>query len=219
MTRTTRWAWNAAWLAAAVASALAGCSSMGYPLEHYEAAYTGIDLQTPAPDAERMAHLDAALVEQGRHLVDVTGCAACHTDGALVGEPDPARALAGSDIGIAFTNPATNDLPGVVYPPNLTPDPATGLGKWTDAQIARAIRTGSPRAGLESGHLHVMAWPQFRHLSDDEMKAIVAYLRSIPAVEHRVPQRVAPGTRASAPYVYFGVYRSGPEINLPAHRR
>jgi mono/diheme cytochrome c family protein len=191
---------------------VASCGSLGYPLENYEAAYTKADLASPAPEPQRLAHLDPAEVDRGRYLVDITGCAACHTDGALIGEPDPARALAGSQIGIAFTNPATNALPGVVYPANLTPDPNTGLGNWTDAQIALAIRAGSPRSGLDSGHLHVMSWPLYQKLSDQDMKAIVAYLRSIPAIEHRVPERVLPGTRAPTPYVYFGVYRSGPTL-------
>lgn len=191
---------------------LAACSSLSYPLSHYEVAYTRTDLTSPAPDPQRLARLDRAEVGRGRYLVTITGCAACHTDGALIGEPNSARALAGSGIGIAFTNPATNPLPGVVYPSNLTPDPNTGLGNWTDAQIATAIRAGSPRPGRDSGHLHVMSWPVYQKMSDQDVNAIVAYLRSIPAIEHRVPERVLPGTHAPAPYVYFGVFRSGPAI-------
>jgi mono/diheme cytochrome c family protein len=198
---------------------LAACRSLGYPLENYEAAYTKADLTSPAPEPQRLADFDPAEVGRGQYLVNITGCAACHTDGALIGEPNAARPLAGSEIGIAFTNPATNALPGVVYPSNLTPDPKTGLGNWTEAQIATAIRAGSPRSGLDSGHLHVMSWPVYQKLSDRDVKAIVAYLRSIPAIEHRVPERVPPGTRAPAPYIYFGVYRSGPALTPRATAR
>ena len=212
-----RWEWPrvqrpAAWLGlAALALGSGGCGSARYPLQHYEAAYTRAALESPAPDPVRLAPLDGARVARGRYLVEITGCGGCHTDGAVLGQPDARRLLAGSGVGIAYTDPFQSlSPPGVAYPANLTPDAATGLGGWSDARIAAAIRAGNPGSG--AGHLVLMAWPIYQHLSVDDVNAIVAYLRSIPAIEHRVPQRVAPGTRAATPYVYFGVFRSGPEI-------
>ncbi len=194
------------------AALLSGCSSIAYPLDHYEAVYTKAALETPAPDPAALSHLDAARVNRGRYLVEIAGCAACHTDGALIGEPSAAMLLAGSHLGIAYTNPFRGTLPGVAYPSNLTPDPRTGLGNWSDAQIAAAIRSGALGSG--SGHLIVMSWPLYQHMTDDDVNAVVMYLRSIPAIEHQVPQRVAPGTRATTPYVYFGVFRSGPALGI-----
>gem|GEM_PF-651878 len=191
---------------------LSGCGSIAYPLEHYEAVYTKAALETPAPDPAALTHLDAARVNRGRYLVEIAGCAACHTDGALIGEPSAARLLAGSHLGIAYTNPFGGAFPGVAYPSNLTPDPRTGLGNWSDAQIAAAIRSGDVGSGR--GHLIVMAWPLYQHMSDDDVNAVVMYLRSIPAIEHQVPARVAPGTRATTRYVYFGVFRSGPALSI-----
>lgn len=191
------------------------CGGIAYPLRHYEAVYTREMLGTPEPDAARLAALapaQAARVAHGRYLVQITGCAGCHTDGALVGEPDPARQLAGSHLGIAYTDPFRESSPGVAYPANLTPDPKTGLAGWTDAQIAAAIRRGSPGSG--PGHLTVMSWPLYQNMTDADVGALVAYLRSIPAVEHAVPGRVAPGSRAPSAYVYFGVFRSGPELAI-----
>jgi len=127
---------------------------------------------------------------RGRYLVEITGCAACHTNGAIIGEPNGAQML---------------------YPPNLTPDSKTGLGTWTDEQIAAAIRQGKSSSG--PGHLTVMSWALYQHMTDDDIEAIVAYLRSIPAIEHQVAKRVRPGTRAPSAYVYFGVFRSGPELS------
>ena len=121
-----------------------------------------------------------------------------------------ARLLAGSHLGIAYTNPFRDALPGVAYPSNLTPDPRTGLGNWSDAQIAAAIRSGE--LASDPGHLMVMPWPLYQRMSEEDVKAIVAYLRSIPAIQHPVPKRVAPGTSATTPYVYFGVFRSGPAL-------
>jgi mono/diheme cytochrome c family protein len=94
----------------------------------------------------------------------------------------------------------------VVFAPNLTPDLATGLGKWSDEQVAAAIRTGARQHG--SGRLTVMSWPLYRQMSDADVTAIVAYLRAIPPVVHKVPAAVTPGTPTRAPYVHFGVYRS-----------
>ncbi len=198
---------------AACCAAVSSCGGAGYPLEHYEAVYSKAALRTPAPDPaflERQSPQQQVRIAHGRYLVQITGCAACHTEQALVGEPDPQRELAGSHLGIAYTNPMREGFPGVAYPANLTPDPATGLGNWTDAQIAAAIRAGSLNG--EPGHLVVMSWPLYQHMTDDDVAAVVAYLRSIPAIANAIPPRVPPGTRASTSYVYFGVFRSGPAI-------
>ena len=67
--------------------------------------------------------------------------------------------------------------------PNLTSDRATGLGEWTDAEIARAIRSGVDRKGRE---LIVMPAEQFRHLSDQELSAVIGYLRTLQPVANEV---------------------------------
>ena len=163
-------------------------------------------LQTPQPRPDALAGPDAAQITHGRYLVELIGCGACHTDGAIVGEPNAGRLLAGSSVGIAYTSPLSDKYPGVVYPPNLTPEAVTGLGTGSDEQIAAAIRSGTPQHG--SGQLIAMSWPLYRGMSDADVNSIVAYLRSIPPVEHKVPKSVTPGTKAPAPYVHFGVYRS-----------
>lgn len=163
-------------------------------------------LKTPQPRPEALDGPDAAQIKHGRYLVELIGCGACHTDGAIIGEPNAGRLLAGSKVGIAFTSPLHDEHPGVVYPPNLTPDPATGLGGWTDEQIAASIRAGARQHG--SGKLIVMSWPLYQGMSDADVNSIVAYLRSIPAVEHKVPNAVDPGTKAPSTYVHFGLYRS-----------
>jgi mono/diheme cytochrome c family protein len=190
---------------------LSACAGLAYPVPHYEAIYSKSTLTTPDPDATRIAQLNPTMVARGRYLVEIVGCAGCHTDGAIIGEPNNARMLAGSSLGIAYTNPFHDALPGVAYPSNLTPDPKTGLGDWTDEQVAAAIRQGESSAG--PGHLTVMSWPLYQQMTDDDVDAIVAYLRSIPAIEHDVPKLVKPGTRASSAYVYVGVFRSGPELS------
>ena len=163
-------------------------------------------LQTPQPRPDALAGTNAAQIKHGRYLVELIGCGACHTDGAIVGEPNAGHLFAGSRVGIAYTSPLSDRHPGVVYPPNLTPDLQTGLGNWTDAQIVDAIRSGTRQHG--SGRLIVMFWPLYQGMSDEDVNAIVVYLRSIPPVKHQVPAAVTPGTKAPPQYVHFGLYRS-----------
>lgn len=163
-------------------------------------------IDAPAARAGTYAPQTRKSVERGEYLVELLGCGSCHTDGALVGDPDLQRALAGSRTGIAFTNPLGEKLPGVIYPSNITADSETGIGSWTDAQIADAIRAGIGRHG--SRRITTMPWRGYTVLSDDDTMAIVRYLRSIEPVRHRVPDEVEPGERARHPFVYFGVYQS-----------
>lgn len=160
---------------------------------------------TPAPDAARLAPDRATAVARGQYLVELLGCGTCHTDGALVGQPNAQRRLAGSSVGIAWSNPLEEDYPGVLFPANLTPDEETGIGGWNEGDIATFLRSGVDRAGRN--HLPVMPWPAYARLSDDDAAAIAAYLLSLPPVRHKVPANVDPGQRSNAGYVHFGVYR------------
>jgi mono/diheme cytochrome c family protein len=104
----------------------------------------------------------ASAVERGHYLARIMDCTGCHTPGALVGRPDTDRYLAGADVG--FGTPL-----GIVYPPNLTPDPVTGLGRWTDAEIARAIRQGVRPDGRAL--VPVMPWPSYSALTEADVAA------------------------------------------------
>ena len=152
------------------------------------------------------SELDPEQVRQGRYLVSLLGCASCHTDGALIGKPDPARMLAGSAIGIAYTNPMTNEFPGAVYPPNLTPDEETGLGRWSVAEIVTMLRTGRNRHGSQT--MAIMPWTSYAQLNEADATAIASYLKSLDPVSHQVPRRVLPGNPANTPLVHVGLYRS-----------
>jgi hypothetical protein len=138
--------------------------------------------------------------------VELLGCGTCHTDGALLGEPVMSRSLAGSGVGIAYTNPLEDRNPGVVFAPNITPDRDTGIGRWTDDEIADAVRTGLGRHGPQG--ILVMPWQAYSKISDDDTWAIVGYLRSLEPVEHQVPYDVSLGTPTNEPFVHFGIYRS-----------
>ena len=122
--------------------------------------------------------------ERGKYLVNIAGCNDCHTPGYFLGKPDMARFLGGSEVG--FEIPGL----GVFHGPNLTPDKATGLGNWTDAQIATALTTGVRPDGRMLAP--IMPWHAFANLTKDDVNAIVAYLRTIPAVSSKVPGPFGP---------------------------
>lgn len=176
------------------------------PLAGVEEVNAATILDAPSPRPGQSSPENRFLADRGEYLVELLGCGACHTDGALVGEPDMDKSLAGSRIGIAASNPLGNENPGVVFPANITPDTKTGIGHWSDQQIANAIRAG---VGRHIGQrIPVMPWQAYAKISDEDLAAITAYLRSIEAINHRVPNAVVPGQRATETFVYFGVYRS-----------
>jgi mono/diheme cytochrome c family protein len=176
------------------------------PMQDYEEVAATKVLDAPDPVPGSFAPDNLLQVQRGEYLVELLGCGSCHTDGALEGVPDFDKALAGSSIGIAFSNPMGNRYPGIVFPPNLTPDPDTGLGGWSDRQIANAVRYGAGRH--TSRRIVIMPWQGYSKMTEDDVAAIVAYLRSVPAVRHEVPEEIIPGQDTDKPFVYFGVYRN-----------
>lgn len=192
-------------LAAVLLTACAAETPTG-PLEDYEEVDATTILDAPSAIPGTYSPQNRDLVARGEYMVELLGCGACHTNGALVGDPDFDRPLAGSRTGLAYTDPLGEKHPGIIYPSNITPDDETGVGAWTDEQIANAIRAGIGRHG--SRRIAWMPWQGYARISDDDVDAIVSYLRTIKPVRHQVPEEVAPGKRATHPYVYFGVYRS-----------
>lgn len=125
--------------------------------------------------------------ERGKYLVTIGGCNDCHTPGNLVGKPDMARGLSGSEVGF--------ELPGlgVFHGPNLTPDKATGLGEWTEVQIVAALRTGKRPDGRMLAP--IMPWMSFAALTDADAFAIAAYLKSLPPIANKVPGPFGPAEK------------------------
>ncbi len=176
------------------------------PLDDYIEIDATTNLDAPDVDVATVVPENRDVVRRGEYLIELLGCGSCHTDGALVGVPKKGRSLAGSSIGIAYTNPLKTDRPGIVFPPNITPDDDTGIGLWSDRQIMDAIRVGQGRHGTR--RILVMPWQSYAAISGDDIWAIIGYLRSVKPVVHRVPEDVPLGSKARDPYVHFGVYRT-----------
>lgn len=194
----------------AVCAALLACAACASdpdaPLADPLAGYEQVQPAVAATPSAAASTFPGERVERGQYLVDLLGCGSCHTDGALLGEPNGERLLAGSAVGIATSSPMQVRRPGVVFPSNLTPDPGTGIGNWTLQQIVAFLQSGVDRHGSES--LPIMPFMTYSRLQAADAEAVAMYLKSLPPVVHRVPAKVSPGQRTRAPYVHFGVYRS-----------
>jgi mono/diheme cytochrome c family protein len=122
------------------------------------------------------AHAESAL-ERGTYLVrGIVGCGNCHTPKG----PD-GRALADQELsgGVVFKAPTF-----VSVAANITPDPETGIGKWTDQQIIDAIRNGKRPDGTTIGPPMPVGF--YRNMSDTDVRAVVAYLRSVKPISHKL---------------------------------
>jgi hypothetical protein len=133
-------------------------------------------------------------VARGEYMTFICGCNDCHTPGSFYGSPDWSRKLSGTELG--WVGPW-----GTSYPRNLTPDMETGIGKWSEDDIVKTIRTGQRADG--SVVLPPMPWPMYSHLSDEDAYAIAAYLKSLPPVKHKNPDRLPPGKKPSGPALVF----------------
>jgi mono/diheme cytochrome c family protein len=114
------------------------------------------------------------LVAKGKYVFGAAGGCACHTPPDGVG-----LNTGGTKFDLSFI--------GVIYAPNITPDAETGIGKWTDAQVVNAIRRGERPDGSRLFPIH--PYKYLSNIADDEIAALVAYLRSVKPVRSSLPTR------------------------------
>jgi hypothetical protein len=150
-------------------------------------------------------------IARGEYLVTIMACNDCHTPWAMTPrgpEPDLTRRLSGHPEDLAVTAPpALGQGPwewagagtntafagpwGVSFTANLTPDPETGLGGWTAETFLAALRTGR-HEGQGRPILPPMPYPMYQQATDEDLRAVFAYLQSIRPIRNRVPQPIDP---------------------------
>jgi hypothetical protein len=153
----------------------------------------------------------AEMVERGRYLVTVGGCNDCHTPwklGETGPEPDRTRLLSGhpeamqpppppqfptGPWGLAgtLTKTAWAGPWGVSYSANLTPDEETGIGAWDENMFVSAMRTGQ-HLGAGRPILPPMPWQNLSQATDEDLKAMFSYLKSVKPIRNRVPEPIPP---------------------------
>lgn len=174
---------------------------------------TGCGQPASAPEEAAAPALSGeAQVERGRVLVVGGGCHDCHSPKIMtpIGpEADLSRALSGHPesqvISAPFAQPA--DSPwvvhvnehltawsgawGVSYAANLTPDENTGIGIWTEQMFVDAVKLGK-HMGAGRQILPPMPWNWYGQLPEEDLRAMFAYLKSLPPISNRVPVPLGP---------------------------
>jgi mono/diheme cytochrome c family protein len=145
-------------------------------------------------------------IERGKYLFHhVADCAGCHSP------RDPSKFSMVHDpgrTGAGFVFPAELGFPGKIVGPNITPDPETGIGAWTDGEKIRAIREGVSRDGRALFSL--MPFQYFATLSDEDIYSLVAYLNSLPPVKNALPR-----TRLDFPVNLLARFEPKPLLQPP----
>ena len=172
-------------------------------------AISGVTYAAPEKD---MATTGDKQIDRGKELVMEGNCDYCHTPLIETKEgpmPDLKRRLSGhpQDAGIPTLPDAKIDSPewidflgtldttewagpwGIVFSKNITPDPETGIGKWNEQIFIETMRSGK-HIDLKRGILPPMPWQDYSKLSDQDLKAIFAYLMTLPPVRNAVPKPV-----------------------------
>lgn len=157
-----------------------------------------------------------ALLLRGQYLVKLGGCTDCHTPKLPSPQgpvDDPLRRFAGHPAEVMLAAPGIDpDNPweastagmtawtgpwGVSFASNLTPDPETGLGNWSEQEFIATLRSGRHK-GTGRPILPPMPWQPLSEATDEDLAAIFAYLMSLPAVPNRVPAPQPPVAASTA---------------------
>jgi hypothetical protein len=185
-----------AFAAIAISALLAGC--------------TAKNGSSPGMDSTNSASATPT-VERGKYLVTTSGCNDCHTPWAMGPQgpaPDMTKMLSGHPAGFMIPAPVMLAPPwmaagsmtmtawsgpwGVSFTANLTPDSATGMGKWTQDQFVNTLKTGKHQ-GTGRAILPPMPWNWFSQMTDADLASMYLYLRTIPAISNQVPEPLPPG--------------------------
>jgi mono/diheme cytochrome c family protein len=150
-------------------------------------AFVWLTMKKPAahPASTEKFEATPARLARGEYLVEhVSDCLGCHSD-HLMTFGFPVKPGTKGIGGYVFDEKV--GFPGVVSAQNITSDPETGLGKWTDGEVLRAIREGVDRNG--DALFPMMPYVHLRSMSDEDAKSVVVYLRTLPPVNHAVPAK------------------------------
>lgn len=137
------------------------------------------------PLTDRTFEGTPARLQRGKYLAEnLAACFDCHSEThPETGEPLPGK------LGVGQVRPVP-ELPFPIIYPNITPDPETGAGAWTDDMLARAIREGIGHDGRPLAP--VMRYEDYKDMSDEDLASVVVYLRSLTPVRNPLPKMQFP---------------------------
>lgn len=135
------------------------------------------------PLTSRKFESTPARLARGAYLVNsVIDCMGCHAEHDWTGHDAP---ILPGTLGAGQDMNVLKGFPGRVFAPNITPDPETGAGAWSDDQLARAIREGIGHDGRAL--FPFMPYPDLHQMSDEDLASVIVYLRSLPPVHRQRP--------------------------------
>jgi mono/diheme cytochrome c family protein len=139
------------------------------------------------PPSDEKVQATPERLARGKYLVEhVSNCLHCHSDLQFNLFATPILPGTEGQGGTTFTK-ANAGVPGEVSARNLTPDLETGKGSWTDGELIRAIREGVDREG--QAMFPMMPYKFFRSMSDEDVRSVVAFLRTLKPIKRSVPPR------------------------------
>ncbi|HVZ57739.1 MAG TPA: cytochrome c [Chitinophagaceae bacterium] len=128
------------------------------------------------------------VLARGEYLVNhVAACLDCHSKRDFSKYAGPIVPGTEGMGGEQFDNKLLAAIPGVVYARNITPDPETGIGNWTDDEILRAITQGINKQG--DTLFPLMPYPNFNRMAKEDLLSIIAYIRTLKPIKNVVPKR------------------------------
>ena len=170
-----------------------------------------LPLSAAEPPKQGLSFGTSTRATRGKYLVTIMGCSDCHTPmkmGSKGPEPDMSLFLAGHPSKVKLppapklestpwvwagsaTNTAFAGPWGTSYAPNLTSDPDTGIGAWTEENFVKALRTGK-HLGVGRPIAPPMPWMAFGQATDEDLGALFAYLKTVPPVKNLAPEYQPP---------------------------
>ncbi len=144
------------------------------------------DKDSKKETAKDSSDLAKERLERGEYLVTIAGCLDCHSQRQFEFFSGPIR-KGTEGMGGHMFDQNLFVLPGTLYARNITSDTATGIGNWTDAEVLRAITQGISRNG--DSLFPLMPYDNFSKLAKKDLLDIVAYIRTLPPIENKIPAR------------------------------
>jgi len=190
------WALAVAGAAAAALAALAAAALFYLPalpvIPPQEVAKTALgEVYAPKPD-QLGSPEHRAMVERGRYVYTVAACALCHEGNGAGGAKVSWRPF------------------GSRWVSNLTSSRRSGLGSWSDDEIARAIRSGIAKDGRPL-HWQAMVWDYSSNWDEEDIRSLVAFIRTLPPIDKAVPLPFPPSAGDCAVYTYFPMRDKAPQ--------
>ncbi len=148
--------------------------------------FSSCNNEKSAPAADTNSDSLKKVIEKGEYLArHVAGCIDCHSQRDFSKYSGPV--VSGTEGGGGFAFDQRFGLPGVIYARNITPDSATGIGSWTDAEVLRAMTHGINKNG--DTLFPLMPYPNLNRMAKEDLLSIIAYIRTLKPISNRVQQR------------------------------